>query len=415
MSETPGAVATLETNVSAEQPTAEQELDLTGLESPQDEEFPETGEAEANAESEDGTEEVDGDGRTIPTKFRQLFKEHKELKNLWFVNQEYREHFASPADAEAAKLTIMELGGPEGIKSIESDRAALASIDQRLAQGDPDFVAEIAKQNPEGFSKIIPHALDNLARLDPEAYNHTMSRVFSSTFQQRGGLVDTLYEVSRNLQYGNTEQAKTILATVQKYVDGFTETANQKPTKRTDPDKDKFQTEKKQWEQQKAQEWTSKLQTEALTGIDNAVKKELGSYGKKYSGEAYQMFFTRTATEFAKMLKDDSNYQAQMKIHMGKMDKDSALKLHGSRMAKLLPLAVKKTYKLFNTEFGGKAAEQKKRVEVNNARKDVGSGGPVTERVAKAPDPKDIDSRYTTKAMIAKGEAILKNGKKVKF
>jgi hypothetical protein len=414
MSETPGAVATVETNIAAEQPTELQELELNDLESPQDEEPTELTEPEGTA-AEDGDEEVDGDGRTIPAKFRQLFKEHKDLKNLWFVNQEYREHFASPAEAEKAKLTIMQLGGEEGIQAIEADRAALASIDQRLAQGDPRFVEEIATQNPEGFAKIIPHALDNLARLDPDAYNYTMSKVFSSTFQQRGGLADAIYAVQQNLSLGNTQNAQQLLTNVQEYIDGFEKTSRQQPTKRNDPDREKFQTEKQKWEQQKQQEWYGKLQTEAMANIDTTVKKELASYGKKYSDDAYKMFFNRVLADFAKQLQADTNYQSQMVIHTTKQDKESALKLYRSRAAKFLPLAVKKTYKLFNTEFGGKTAEQKKRVEVNQARKDVGSGAPAVEKVSKAPKPEDIDSRYTTKEMILKGKAVLKNGKTVTF
>jgi hypothetical protein len=415
MSETPGAVATLEPNLTAADPTAEQELELNDLESPQDADPSEAGDTEGAADTEQSDEEVEGDGRTIPAKFRQLFKEHKELKNLWFVNQEFREHFASPADAERAKLTIMQLGGDEGIKAIENDRATLASIDQRLAQGDPRIVEEIAAQNPEGFSKIVPAALVNYSRVDPEGYNHTLSGIFSATFRRPGGLAETVRLAQLNLQNGNAQQAQDILANVQKYIDGFTELADQKPTKRTDPEKDKLLNDKKEWEQQKQKEWYGKLQTEAMGSIDATVKKELKNYGKAYSGEAYQMFFNRVVTDFAKKLQADTNYQTQMVIHTAKQDKESALKLYQSRAAKLLPLAVKNTYKLFNTEFGGKAAEQKKRVEVNQARKDVGSGAPVTQKLAKAPEAKDIDSRLTTKDMIMKGEAILKNGKRVKF
>jgi len=264
MSETPGAVATLETNLTAADSTAEQELEINDLESPQDADPAEAGEAEGATETEQNDEEVEGDGRTIPAKFRQLFKEHKELKNLWFVNQEIREHFSTPAEAEQAKLTIMQLGGDEGIKSIENDRATLAQIDQSLAEGDPAFVAEIAKKNPEGFSKIVPAALDNYSRIDPEGYKHTMSGIFAATFQQRGGLADAVHSAQLNLKNGNPQQAQEILATVQKYIDSFTELSSQKPTKRAEPDKDKLLNDKKEWEKQKQQEWFTKLQTEAM-------------------------------------------------------------------------------------------------------------------------------------------------------
>jgi hypothetical protein len=418
MSETPGAVATVDTNIAAEQPTTEvQELELTDLESPQDDDAAETVEAEGKADTTDEDGDVEGDGRTIPAKFRELFKEHKDLKKLWFVNQEYREHFASPAEAEKAKLTIMQLGGDEGLKAIEADRTALASIDQRLAEGDPRFVEEIAAQNPEGFAKIIPHALDDLARIDPDGYNHTMSKIFASTFQQRGGLADAIYNVQQNLANGNTQNATQLLSQIQDYIDGFDKVARQQPTKRNDTDREQFQNEKKQWEQQKMANWQKEVGSEIVNHIDTGTKKELGNYlkGKKLTDQAYAMFLDNVHKELVKSLKNDANYQSQAKLHVTKMDKDAALKLHKSRTDKYLPVAVKNTYKLFYSNFGGKTAEQKKRVEVNQARKDVGSGAPAVDKLAKAPNPADIDSRLTTKEMILKGEAVLKSGKKVKF
>jgi hypothetical protein len=418
MSETPGAVATAEVPVVETTTAAEpQELELTELDAPEGDET-ETAEAEGVDQTEGEQEdEVEGDGRTIPAKFRQLFKDNKDLKKLWFVNQEFREHFASPAEAEKAKLTLMQLGGEEGIKAIEADRAALAEIDQRFAQGDPKFIDEMAQQNPEGFAKIVPHALENLARLDPETYNRTMSAVFSNTFQQRGGLTDTIYEVRRSLNAGNTQEAAQLLANVAEYLDGFDKTARQQPTTKSDPEKEKWIIDKQKWEQQKVQQWQTEVGNEVTSHIDTATKKELGNYlkGKKLSDQAYKMFLDNVHKELVKSLKGDTNYQTQAKIHVAKMDKEAALRLHKSRMDKYLPVAVKNTYKLFYSNFGAKAAEQKKRVETNQARKDVGSGAPTTTQMAKPPKPEEVDSRYTTKEMILKGEAVLKNGKKVKF
>jgi hypothetical protein len=412
MSETPGAVATAEMPV-VEQSTEEQELGLGGLEPLQDEAAePEAGTGEP---TETESEEVEGDGRTIPQKFRQLFKEHKELKNLWFVNQEYREQFASPSEAEKAKLTILQLGGDQGIQAIESDRAALAQIDQRLAQGDPRFVEELAQQNPEGFSKIVPAALQEFARIDPDGYNHEMSKVFSATFQQRGGMADALFTLQNILQSGNTTQAQQIVGNLQEWVESWDKNAQQKPTKRANPEVEKITKEKQQWEQQKLESWKQEVGSEVIKHIDTGTRREFNTYlkGKKLSDQAYGMMLDSVHKELNKLLKEDTNYQKQAAIHAQKMDKDAALKLHRSRMDKYLPIAAKSVYRMFYSNFGAKAAEQKKRVEANQARKDVGSGAPAVAKIAKQPDSKLIDMTRTTRDMLWKNEAYLKGKKEL--
>lgn len=184
-----------------------------------------------------------------------------------------------------------------------------------------------------------------------------------------------------------------------------------------DPERERLLKDKQEWEQQKRNLWFGDVQKEAAETIRSGVQKELTPYlkGKKLSEQAFGMFLENVNKELQKNFRADNLYQAQMKIHVGKMDKDAALKLAKERMSKYLPLAVRNTYKLFYSNFGAKQAEQKRRVATNEARKETPAGAPPVERLAKLPDAKNIDSTRTTREMIIKGEAWLKNGKFVRF
>src|SRR6185437_13215276 len=75
---------------------------------------------EDTEETEEGKEQVGADGRRMPDGLKKAFsalkatnpEAAKELKGVYFANQEYRNAFPTVADATAAKNIIEEIGGP---------------------------------------------------------------------------------------------------------------------------------------------------------------------------------------------------------------------------------------------------------------------------------------------------------------
>src|SRR5437879_431417 len=106
----------------------------------------------------------------------------KEIKNLFFAADALKKEIPGGLpEIRQMKATIDELGGADGIESIKAEKAEWAQIDADFAAGNVKVLDKFAEVNPEGFSKLIPAALDNLATVDRESYNHALSGIFVST------------------------------------------------------------------------------------------------------------------------------------------------------------------------------------------------------------------------------------------
>jgi hypothetical protein len=415
-------VDTVETSVDGSEDTS-QELDseVEGAEA-------ET-EGQESTEGSEGDESEKSDGRQMPAKLRSLLKElqakdpklAKELKGSYFTAKSFQTVFASPKEAAKAKGVIESLGGEEGIQAIERERTEWTNVDSQLANGDPQLIENIARDNPEGFAKLAPAVIAQFHQADPEGYNRVMAAVFHNTFQQRGGLLDTLASVQRCLEMGKTAEAAQILSQIEAWGNGFEKTANSAPTvKKQDPERVKLDQERAEFQKQKLTSFNQSVAKDYNAYTKTAITKQLDGYlkGRKIDAEDFATLETNVMGEIGKILNQDKDFKGQLAKFQKAFDGDGISRLVKSRTDKLLPDAVKKVYGVFSRLGGG--TPQKKAATTDKANKPGAKPGNVTPvapkgfvTVNRMPKANEVDNARTTWEMKMNNQAILRNGKKV--
>jgi hypothetical protein len=378
-----------------------------------------------NAEAEtEGDESDKADGRAMPPKLRSLLKElqakdpklAKELKGSFFTAKSFQTVFASPKEAAKAKEVIESLGGAEGIQSLESERAAWGNVDAQLANGDPKLIENIARDNPEGFVKLAPVVMERFAQADPEGYNRVIAGVFHSTFQSRGGLVDALATVARDLQDGKPENAAQVISQIQQWINGFEKLATSAPSvKKQDPERAKLEQEKAEWQKQKLTNFNQSVAGQYNAFKKDAVTKQLDGYlkGRKIDADTYTVLESNIMAEVGRVLDLDKDFKAQLNKLQRSLDQDGITKLLKSRTEKLLPDAVKKVYNLLSRVGGGGPQKSATKPNAAGTKPNTVVAPKGFIKVNKMPPIDQVDHSRTTYEMKINNQVVLKNGKRV--
>lgn len=150
-----------------------------------------------------GEPKVDDDGNKIAktldqSKVKQNFKAtYDRLKEVdpaaadafrktHFGYEQYKQAFANPAAAVQAKEALETYGGVEGIEELNQSAQQFAGEMEKFSQGDPEFIAQLAKDDPEGFSKSITAGLKTLGDTNTQAYNAALAPIVHATITSSG-------------------------------------------------------------------------------------------------------------------------------------------------------------------------------------------------------------------------------------
>ena len=71
-------------------------------------------------------------------------------------------------------------GGSEAVQAVKAENKLWQDLDADFQAGDPKFVEDIAKGNPEAFSKLAPAVMSKFAEMAPDHYSHEVSKVFAA-------------------------------------------------------------------------------------------------------------------------------------------------------------------------------------------------------------------------------------------
>lgn len=87
-----------------------------------------------------------------------------------------------------AKLSDPELGHtPEQVvENVLAERERLAAIDRDFDEAKPEFVTELATVNPVSFQKLVPLALDQFSKMNPEGYSAIVAKAAAGYMQSEG-------------------------------------------------------------------------------------------------------------------------------------------------------------------------------------------------------------------------------------
>lgn len=395
---------TLDAAASIETPEAETpEVETSTVETPevQEEQIVDPEQKELTPESDDKPE------AGIPAKYKELFAKDKDLRFAYMGYKALRTEFPGGVkEAREYKNIVNEAGGQEGIAELRADREAISAMDAQLESGDPKFIESIASEFGDGFVKLMPHALEAFFKKDPDAYSHVIGRVVFNTLED-----SPLGEIYAAIK---TEKPE-IAAKLASWYNGIKDLASKQPEKRVDPERQKFEEEKTQFQQQKAEEFKTSVVNEIRTSNAKALDAELGKIFKANSRD-YADFKKKNPEGCATMLQKAYEYVIAdvnkdtvfVQSHNAMLKNQQREKLVSAMVAKsnkAIPDAVKKAFRLFN--FG----------TAKPTTPIVSAGTVSTARLAKMPDSKDIDWNRVPESqmldLIGKNKAYVKGRKEL--
>lgn len=381
----------------------------------QPEETPEEPEAEA-ADSKP----------TTPSNISKLIREIKEsnpqaapiakqLQDAYFSDRAWKEVFPNIEDAKVLKASFDSIGGREGLMELQSVSQTLEDLDKMLETGDPKLVEDILSKSPEGFSKIVPHALRTLERSDPQTYASVMRPlvaggvVGSDVGHYIAGAIDSLKAGDPDMALRRLTPALQWYKSVEQEAQKAGEVSSAAPNGFEDREKGLQEREYKMNSGYVQRDMNSY----ALSGARGALRPLLKT--ANLSTEAKSDLEDGVLREIGSALMSDKVFQEQVDSLVKRGQLDKALSLAKVHIDRVRPEAVKSVWQ---RRYGNLKPTQAK----SPAKRPGHSATPAqrtsvqpssTVQVPKMPPMDAIDMRRTDWRMVADHKAILKDGRTV--
>lgn len=383
-------------------------------------------EDEAAEGDDEGNEEepVDdkpaADGRKMPDALKKTIASlkatspevAKQIKGLYYSDQEYRQAFPTPAEAASAKNLIEEIGGQEGIQEISAEREEWRQIDTDFAEGKKEFVTKLADGNPEGFLKTAPHVINEFATRAPEQYQYYTNRLTLNTMASAGLSLQGLHGAYERYKESNPEAAG-IIAEVYNAMYDLNSKAAQFEQKRTDPREEQLT--------KREQEFETKRRADFETGVASQAEKFLGEKmqpeidriigNRKVDPEAMKEFQKMVQGRVGEMLAAIPGIEDKLEAYYRTGDSSKSVAYIQSQYNRLLPQAAKVIEPFLRNIAAAPARPQPRTV---NGKPAVSEPGTVTLKEMPSWDQLDPSwrARPESTAELIDGRALLKNGKR---
>ncbi len=349
----------------------------------------ETQDDTTSEESDASTEETEVSTAPVADKVKGLVESlkktdpalAKEIKNLFFAADALKKEIPGGLpEVRQMKATLEELGGKEGIESLKAEKAEWSQIDEKFANGDPTVLDEFAQFNPEGFAKLIPGALDKLATIDRDAYNHSLAGVFVSTLDS-WRFMDSLERMAENLSRIVDDKGNQLCGNEIKRLEGMAkqyeslrEMASKVPQAKTDTEKQKLESERAQLAQERTQIATTYVadSTQKYAERKYAQFIPVESRNRKFDvealkkisygddqGTAFDRFQREIDSEVAQLIRQDPATVKKIQDAVTAGRKEDAVKLSNSKFDAVVQTAIKRVVGRWATTFNPRGATAK--------------------------------------------------------
>jgi hypothetical protein len=362
------------------------------------------------------------DGRVLSPDMRSLLKGlkgtnpklEKNIRGMAFALHSLKEQFpGGTKEAIELKNQLQQFGGLEGIKPLQESSAKLAEIDDKLAKGDASVVDSLAEMLPaEGYAGVTQKLLGAFGAKDAEGYQRLMSGVIANTFEQ-SGIQHHLARIADYIKFGQAEEAQKMLQSLGSWMNEFRSVADKKPeVKPADPNVEKFQQERQQLDQEKAQIFTNTVSTDVATWSKSRVTAEAQPFlkGRKLNEDQSEALELKALGKVRKTLMADENFKTNYAKYFNAKDKDGLLKFIKAETDKLLPSAVKDSFRVLFSDFSPKPKPQP---DKNDPAAPVNPAATGFIKVSGPPKPDQVDHARTPFEWKMRSKAVLKDGRRV--
>lgn len=394
-----------------------------------------TGAQEFEVDEATGEQRLDDEGNPVPkaaapkgkVDFKSTYDKLKasdpavaeNYRKAHFGYEQYKQAFPTPQAAREAKDLFDTYGGAEGVEKLSNEASTFAEEMDRFSKGDPEFIAQLAKDDPEGFAATAGPYLATLGKNNPEAYQALLAPVIHTSMQQTGltnsivsagQIIDRIYtalEKSGNKEHlPFLQQALDSLNKAWSVTEDYKKLGEKSGTRELTDKEKQFQQREQQLNQKEAEAFKKTVWTAQDGSIRTAITKSASQYYKlnpKMTAEQKETFESGIRDFVLRQM--DSNQQFSKQYR--------ALLKDGN---------VQKINTFFANEFNKKVADSAKRTWnrygfgnlPNQNKAAVANKGTVN--LTKRPNRSDIDWQKTTEVDFMSGVATLKgSGRQVKW
>ena len=331
----------------------------------------------------------------------------------------------NPFDAiKTLQRRLKQLGGEEGIQTMQAALKDIEELDALYAKGDPRMLEKMT-ETPEGqasFVKLAPHTMNKWEQLAPKAFTRYLAGVINGDLigQRVDMTIQRIAEMTPKEIAGpdGTKIPNPVLAELAKLQAYFTRLAEfekLQPEAVSAPAADTIdplaaeRTKLAQREARlKAQDWKTTADRSRDELFTEVWKKE--TKGLKISAVDQEDIIARFGLRLPKALEAIPGFSNDIKELFENDDREGYLRYLKGKYAETIPrmlrVEIQRRYKPAN------GTPTQRTETTTTAPKAVDPG---FKRVTAMPGSNEIDMRLTTREMFKSGKAILKNGSRVQW
>jgi ribosomal protein S8E len=343
----------------------------------------------------------------------------KVLRDAYFGEQAFKKEFKTVQEARDAKAFINAIGGPEGWESTQQVIQNIEESDALVYSGDPkiwqNIVEDLKSENKmEALPKLAAGGLDTLKTNNPAQFKEVIAPHVLADLQEVN-LPGAIKALDKYLAVAEKELTdagyaggkngllalKTIAGDMKSWMEGLVSEAKTKAeaATKTDPEREKFLAEKKEFEQQKSageQEKVKAFRNDVALECDKTsnsiLKQEIASYlrmpfFKGFPRETLLDLGTGIKQALYSQLEKDRAYQIAMNGQWKQKSPDRA-KIHQIHEDKMNTIAADLVKSVIERRYPGyakggsaagrvAAAAEKKTAATKVADSSVQSGKPT--------------------------------------
>ena len=312
-------------------------------------------------------------------------------------------------EAVEVKKIVHEMGGREGLSEVKATVDDFNNLDKLYTEGNADFVKQIAEGDPDAFAKMVPQALSVFATSNPEQYQHIIARVLMSTFDGVG-----LSSALKGILQSVDAKAQPAVQEILDYVESFRPLASKIPEKKIDPERQKLETERQEFQQKQVQALVKAVDSESIKHRDSVIEREIAPFGdwKTMDGDRRGAVAKWISERIGKALGADQAFLDRRNRLIGNGDRDGLAKLEQEKLDYWVPRLVPQTAKV----FGVSKMAGKPQPKPAQAGQPAAKPAPGIQMVKGPPSIDKVDREATKRLGLAfNNQAKLKNGQIVQW
>jgi|GEM_PF-1918551 len=332
--------------------------------------------------------------------------------------------------------TLEAVGGEEGLTEIQNEVEDYRRETTQFANGDPALLQELHTSNPEAFATSITNGLALIMEKSPAMLDNVLLPAMVPRLE-KAGMYSSLDKLDALIKEGKGQEAWDLTQDIRKWLNNAKSLAEkQASTRKTvDPEREALNRDRAEvaTEKQKIYEGQISADVNKLNNTATARLAEPFFKDLKLKPEGRREFINALNSRIWKTMRDDKAFQRAGNALKAKGDAGRTARFVSAKFAELLPQhfralrdAMYPNYTRGGTKVAagagkanGAAAGANGAANGTGAAAGAGKGAAGVTLVSKLPRPDEIDWTKTTEAMYhigrGTGEAILKNGKRIKF